>query len=1256
MQEFQGTDRYQIQRRLGAGGMGVVYEALDTQRGSPVALKLLRRVDAAGVYRFKKEFRALTDVTHPNLVTLYELHGEGAQWFFTMELVHGQDFLAHVRQGTGSRSLDTVEVPPSLDESTQSELPPVSTFSPMDVTEIVDLNQLRNCLSQLSAAIHSLHEQGKLHRDIKPSNVLVDKNGHVTVVDFGLVREEGVEIANQTMDNRVMGTPAYMSPEQAAGQATSPASDWYAVGVMLYEALTGHLPFGGGPSQLLIAKQQRDPAPPARLARNIPEDLAILAMQMLRRNPEDRPVGQDILRGLSLGEDATTIPPEPKRNWGGLIGRNREMAALEEQLQQSRRQTPQITFITGTSGYGKSTLARHFLLHARKEHNAVVLAGRCYEQESIRYKAFDSLMDALTRYLRRLQEAEVAALLPRDVHAITQIFPQILRCKPVQHAPNVVRHVTNPRQLQRRAFDALRELLARIADRKPLVLFVDDLQWSDADSALLIRELLTPQNAPSLMFIGALRSEDADENGVIETLKKMDAQLIIQPLNKLDHSQSFELAQALLRRQQIQDPSWSTAIAEEADGNPWFIEELARCAEEQNNNERTAKLRTPRSPTPQSSSSDAHTTTSPLDLRQALHSRVAYLDPPVLRLLQVIALAARPLPTKVAFRAANLGEDAHKALVELRARHLLRTRKQKHREQLDTALEAYHDRIRSVVTENLTTDEAIALHKKIAEAMLKSNVEDPESIAFHWSHAGQSQLAHPHLLRAAEQAMHTLAFEKAAYLFESAVTTAVSDQERNEILAQSADAWAHAGKSELAAKAYLQASDNQQNLELVRKAAEHFMRCGHLTKGRSLLESVLSELKVPFPKTPKAAWRSTVYHNAVLTFTSKKRRTPKRSQEEQSRLLAKVDACWSAAVGLGINDTVRSSSFEALHLRLALRAGEPYRITRALGLHIPHVAGAFGTKRAQRLVPLATQLAEEIRHPHATALVKSARAMCAYLDGHWTDTIDQAEEALDILRNQCTNVAWEIATVEAFRLTSLHLNGDLKQLEQTVPKLAEEARRINDLYACGCATTGFAASAWLVRNDPDQAKAYLTLLEESSSKNDLEKRSYPLLIALGMVDHYQGNHQKAADRFESWWDNIVHSHIMRIRLNRNLITAQRALTALHLGPEKAPLQWVYSSLSRLHRDGSPVALAFSHVIEATLARTLGDPQKAMKSYQRAAAGFDALNMRHYAEATRYRYGALLNNQQGADLCDEMAAHLIERHVQKPEQFVQMILP
>src|SRR5436190_1310812 len=237
---FSGTERFQLVQRLGEGGFGIVYEALDRKRSASVALKLLRHGEGTALYRFKREFRALADVSHPNLVALDELLTDGHHWFFTMELVRGLPIVAY------SRHFETPRATGGADARSRGEL---------------DESRIRSTFHQLADALSVIHRRGIVHRDIKPSNVLVTADDRVVVLDFGLVSERPITESSDegtrfwSGDGMVvLGTPAYMAPEQATPQHATPAADWYSVGVMLYEALTGRLPFIGSHVDVIEAK------------------------------------------------------------------------------------------------------------------------------------------------------------------------------------------------------------------------------------------------------------------------------------------------------------------------------------------------------------------------------------------------------------------------------------------------------------------------------------------------------------------------------------------------------------------------------------------------------------------------------------------------------------------------------------------------------------------------------------------------------------------------------------------------------------------------------------------------------------------------------------------------------------------------------------------------------------------------------------------------------------------------------------------
>ncbi len=586
---FEGTDRFRVQRQLGAGSFGTVYEVFDRERGASVALKALKQADPAAIYRFKREFRALADVTHPNLVELYELMSDGTRWFFTMELVDGVPFLSHVRGGA-PRSLKGSTVAYPLEAMRQADtVESEIQIARPGLAPAPAFDRLRSLLLQLAEGLSALHAAGRVHRDIKPQNVMVTRDGRVVILDFGLVAELAPPRLDRSSGLHAVGTPAYMSPEQAKGLTVGEASDWYSVGVILYEALTGVLPFHGETIELLARKLRDEPVPPRELVPGIPEDLDLLCRQLLRREEKERPSGAEILQRLRGGERASRpsiVASSPSSRPAPFIGRKEHLAALHEAFARTKEGRVATLLVRGRSGMGKSTLVRRFLKElAERDSTCIILSGRCYERESMPYKALDSMIDALSQYLRGLPPHEAEALLPHDVLTLARLFPVLKRVEVVSQARRRGPEIPDSQELRRRAVAALRELFTRLADRVSLVLFIDDLQWGDADSAALLSAILRPPDPPPLLLIGCTRDENRGAPGSGPFLTAQASSLEDDPLpspeelflDQLTPEEAEELARGLLGGGRSAAEA-AHAIAIESRGNPLFLDELVHAS------------------------------------------------------------------------------------------------------------------------------------------------------------------------------------------------------------------------------------------------------------------------------------------------------------------------------------------------------------------------------------------------------------------------------------------------------------------------------------------------------------------------------------------------------------------------------------------------------------------------------------------------------------------------------------------------------
>src|SRR5271165_4686927 len=255
---------YEILTPLGVGGMGEVYRATDTKLGRDIALKVLPAEmahDPERLARFRREAKALAQLDHPNIVTIHSVEEADGVHFLTMQLVEGLPL---------------------------DRLIPASGLPVEQIVEIA---------SALADALAAAHEKGIVHRDLKPANVMVSKEGRVKVLDFGLAKDVGASDpadATLTSDHRtqvgmVMGTPAYMSPEQTSGRPLDHRTDIFSMGVLLYEMATGRRPFEGTSSAELISAILRDNPPAVTDARpDLPSDLTRIVRRCLEKDPRHR--------------------------------------------------------------------------------------------------------------------------------------------------------------------------------------------------------------------------------------------------------------------------------------------------------------------------------------------------------------------------------------------------------------------------------------------------------------------------------------------------------------------------------------------------------------------------------------------------------------------------------------------------------------------------------------------------------------------------------------------------------------------------------------------------------------------------------------------------------------------------------------------------------------------------------------------------------------------------------------------------------
>ncbi len=387
-------------------------------------------------------------------------------------------------------------------------------------------------------------------------------------------------------------------------------------------------------------------------------------------------------------------------------------------------------------------------------------------------------MDTLCQYLKQLPPAEAAALLPRDVAALARVFPVLGQVPAIAGAPQRAAEIPDVQELRRRAVASLRDLLARLGERKLLVLAIDDLQWGDVDSAAILVELLQPPDPPVLLLLGCYRSEDLTVSPFLRTFLQTASgsggcagrEFTVNPLTP---AEARDLALTLLEPLSPTAETQAEAVARESGGSPFFVHELVQNLWAGGVGDE-----------PGSAEKD-------VDLDKVLWARIARLPDEPRRLLEVLAVAGHPLAQETACRAAGLGTVSRSALSFLRSGRLIRGRGYSEGQEI----EPYHDRVRETTVSHLAPVTLKETHRCLAQALETAQGVDPELLATHFQGAGEPERAGQYFDRAGDQAAQALAFDRAARLYRSALELRTpSGEEGRALRTKFADALANAGQ------------------------------------------------------------------------------------------------------------------------------------------------------------------------------------------------------------------------------------------------------------------------------------------------------------------------------------------------------------------------------------------------------------------------------------------------------------------------------
>jgi serine/threonine protein kinase/tetratricopeptide (TPR) repeat protein len=1193
-----GLGHYRILRRLGAGGMGQVFAAQRSDVDEVVALKQISIIDPTLLYRFKQEFRSLADLSHPNLIRLGELVVlPTGLAFYTMELVAGEDLVRWVRRGT-----------------------PAGT--------IPNLHRLVHAMRQLAAGVAHLHRASRVHRDLKPSNVLVTAEGRVVILDFGLVIELREHDARITATGQLVGTPAYMAPEQGTRSATGPAIDLYAFGVTLFECLTGCMPFIGSAIRVLVSKQHSPAPDPRELAEGIPDWLAQLCRALLDLEPSSRPTAEQIVGVLDEHvEAAPSIATSDEAPGAQLLGRDAELSVLEQAHAQVVSEGRAVAVrLRGPAGRGKSALVDHFLRTVRGR-ESVVLRGRCHPRESVPYKGIDSIVDALAVYLRSLVDA--VQYRPRHVRELCELFP-VLAGIWAEPGRRGIEH--EPVARRRLGIGALREVLARIADEATLIMMIDDLQWADLDGYGVIEELLLPPEPPAMLLISIY---DAGAAGpIVERIGQPDAlrgaRLIDLELAPLAESHALALARGLIDSRVVQDPdALAMQLVRDSGGEPLALVRGATAAK----------------PIDASELADDESLRCIRSL--GLDSRA---------LLELATVAGEPLANELVCEVLDLDaarfETAARELVfagmlgpiALESGGIIKLARSRIGELVRVEFDEVHQR---------------RLHASLA-GVLATKGADAERIAAHFEAGGDIDRSRTFVIAAAREAANALAFVRAERLYRRAlellrVHGAVDEAELRELKLALADQLSHLARGPEAGALYVEVanvSPPEQASKLRLRAAEEYAHSGWSHLALPLLRGLMREAGEPLPSSTLGA---------VFMFSRNRLRLWRLGRRVRLREpgdiapeeLAHFDLLYVVTVALGRSAIILGMVLLPRVVQLALALGEPTRIVCTLALNTTLLVSVGRFTAALAMLTELDDIAQRHDDPWARALAHvgwhfyyARFSQMELAEAHFAKAMSSFEERPG--RNWAQGPACHTHALllrksgryarmrEALPgwISLLH---DFGQRQHESLLLSEEVLALAQLGDCEVARRSLerARAGWQVEFNADYllgvAEVWLLLAEGHTS--EACERAHRTESDLRRHDHGRLKLPRMRVRETCLWASMLHA----------IATNDRA----HAPPPR--------ELRRLRRAGVPQYVPTAQILSAGRASLLGDRDRECKLWREALAACDALSMSGYAAAVSWRL-AQCGPEDAAQLRERAQAYFATEKILEIEHFVALMAP
>ncbi len=981
-----GSGRYEVKRLLGEGGQKRVYLVYDTRLERDVVIAALKvgDFDQEDIARFHREARTLARLgDHPHIVTVFDIGEEQGQPYIVAQFVDGGSVHALRRSAPDHR---------------------------LPVAEVVRIG------AQICQALQYAHQRGIVHRDLKPGNVWLTRDGTVKLGDFGLAAV--LNLSRVSLEGVLLGTVAYMAPEQATGQFAEPRGDLYSLGVMLYELLAGRLPFVGDTIAAIISQHlHAAPVAPSWHVPGIPPAFDSLILKLLAKAPENRPANaEEVSRALaSISLSTGDLAIEPQRYpWpldrlaaGVFVGRVSELQELRRAFDETLGGRVQVLLVAGEPGSGKTATAEQLLTYAHIR-GAEVLRAHCHEGEGA--PAYWPWVQLIRTYVTHRTPDELVSVMGTGAATIAHLDMEIARHLPELPGPPSL----EPEQARFRLFDSVTTFLKNAGSLKPIVLFVDDVHWADMPSLLLLQFLAKELKAARLLVIATYRNFPIDRRHPLTQMlgvlagQGLDRRIELAGLDEADVARFIEMTTSA-----APPPRLVSAVYRETEGNPFFVKEVVRLLVATGQLDRVDE-------------SGPWTVTLPEGVREVVVRRLAQVSDSCNRLLEIAAVMGREFELSTFERLGELDRDGlADALEEATAARLV-----SEQTGMPGRYRFSHALIRETIYDGMSALRRARVHLQIGEVLVARHGESSdapyEALAHHFFQAislGQADNAITYAVRAAERADRLLAYEEAVNHYEMALRAleiggGVDDGRRCELLLSLGEVQMKAGLVDLAYDTFERAATLARQHGSVEQLARAALGIGSGTAARTQLGRAVDELQIGLLREALAqsndvssSIRARLFAQLSLAlYHSPPERTAlseqavtiaRRGDDSAARLAALYSRC-IALEGFNRTEERLALAIEIVHVaeqagdtEMALRGH--YRCLRER-LELADLAGV------ERELATYDRLANELRQPRYLWYVPFCRATLDCSSGRLLESEKGIAEALAIgQRAQDTN-------------------------------------------------------------------------------------------------------------------------------------------------------------------------------------------------------------------------------------------------------------